>query len=275
MIGKILVPTDFSDAAGVALKYAIGLAKKAGSTITVFHVNHVAMIDASMPAETYQLFVTEAENNTKSSFDELVENYLRDSGVSYYVQSQYGFVADEICDYAQKEKYDLIVMGTTGSSGIEEVLIGSNAASVVGKTPIPVLVIPAGTPFKNLERIVYATDYNEPEFPAVMRLIFFAELFNADLSIVHVKSEYDHFFNAENNFFKKNKSNISYDKINFIELEKGDIISRINEYVEGYNADLVVMAKHNRNFFDRLFHRSLAKKMAYHTSMPLLVLVKD
>jgi K+-sensing histidine kinase KdpD len=109
----------------------------------------------------------------------------------------------------------------------------------------------------------------------MMRLIYFAEQYDCPLDVVHVKSESDRYFNSENNFFKKNKANISYPNINFVELEKGDVEQSINQYVEDTHTDMLVIAKHNRNFFDRLFHRSLSKKMAFHTRIPLLVLVKN
>jgi K+-sensing histidine kinase KdpD len=109
----------------------------------------------------------------------------------------------------------------------------------------------------------------------LLRLIYFAEQYDCPLDILHVKSDSDHYFNAENNFFTKNKGKISYPNLHFIELEKGDVVQSINQYVEEKEVDLLVMAKHNRNFFDRLFHKSLSKKMAFHTKIPLLVLVKD
>lgn len=274
MISKILVPTDFSAAAGNSLDYAIGFAKKTQAEIVVLHINQVALVDASMPAETYQMFVTEIDDFTTEQFS-AIENKLKDHSVKYTLLSRYGFVADEICEIAETENIDLIIMGTTGASGITEVLIGSNSASVVAKTTIPALVIPPSTPYKELGKIVYATDYNEPEFPAVLRLIYYAELFDCPLDIIHVKSENDKYFNAENNFFKKNKDKISYPKLQFINLEKGDVINSINTYIDDHHVDLLVMAKHNRNFFDRLFHRSLSKKMAFHTHIPLLILVKE
>jgi PKHD-type hydroxylase len=57
-----------------------------------------------------------------------------------------------------------------------------------------------------------------------MRLIYFAELFDCPLDVIHVKSDADKYFNAENNFFKKNKANITYSNIHYIQLEKGDVI---------------------------------------------------
>ncbi len=274
MITKIVVPTDFSDAASNALRYGIGLAKKANAELQILHVNQVALVDATIPAETYQLFVKEIEDQTKENFAKMEQDILKQAGVPYSMHSRYGFVADEICDFSQKHESDLIVMGTTGASGITEILVGSNAASVVAKTLVPVMVVPPDSAYSELRRIVYATDYNEPEFPALVRLVYYAELFNCPLDVIHVKSDSDRYFNSENNFFRKNKEKISYPLINYIELEKGDIVQSINQYVDDKKADLLVMAKHNRNFFDRLFHRSLSKKMAFHTHIPLLVLVK-
>ncbi len=275
MISKIVVPTDFSAPAKQAMDYALALSKRLNAEIQILHINQVAMVDASMPAETYQMFIKEIEDQTTEQFAKLEQEVLKGSGLKYSMHSRYGFVAEEVCDFAQKHEVDLIVMGTTGASGAMGVLFGSNAASVVSKTTVPVIVIPKDTQFKDLTRIVYATDYNEPEFPAMMRLIYFAEQFDCPLDILHVKSDHDRYFNAENNFFKKNRGKISYPNIHFVELEKGDIIQSINGYVDEKQVDMLVMAKHNRNFFDRLFHRSLSKQMAFHTHIPLLILVKN
>ncbi len=275
MINNILVPTDFSKPALNALHYALGLSKKANAALHIIHINHVALVDASMPAETYQLFVNEIEESAKENFVKLENEVLKASGVNYQTHTRYGFVGDEVCRFAEEHNMDLVVMGTTGASGLAEILIGSNAATVVSKSQVPVLVVPPNTPFKDLNKIVYATDYNEPEFPAVMRLVYYAELFDCELDIIHVKTDYDRYFNAENNFFKKNKANLTYPKLTFKNLAEGDVLSTINDYVNTNNADLLVMAKHNRNFFDRLFHRSLSKQMAYHTTLPLLILFKD
>lgn len=275
MISKIVVPTDFSEPANKALAYAIELATKAKASVHILHVNQVAMVDATMPSETYQVFVNEIEKATEDAFKEMEETLLVQTKIEFTFKTLLGFVAEEVCDYASAQEADLIIMGTTGASGAAEILIGSNAASTVAKSQVPVLVVPKELSFSDYTRIVYATDYNEPEFPALMRLVYFAELFDCRLDVIHVKSDSDKYFNAANNFFNKNKANISYPNIHYIELEEGDIVESINQYVDEVAADLLVMAKHNRNFFDRLFHRSLSKKMAFHTKIPLLVLVKE
>ncbi len=274
MISNILVPTDFSDVAHNALHYALKCAQKANAKVSILHVTHIPVVDASFPAELYQTFMTEIVETTKVNFEKLEKSYLINSGIKYETFSEMGFVNDEVKDFAEKNNIDLIIMGTTGTSSIQEVLVGSNASSIVAKSQIPVLVIPPSSTYHELKHIVYSSDYNEPEFPAVSRLIYFAELYDANISVLHVKNEADNFFDSANNFFVRNKHNISYEKIKMVKLPEGDVMDKINEFIVNEHADMLVMAKHNRSFFDRIFHRSLSKHMTFHTKIPLLVLNK-
>lgn len=274
MINKILVPTDFSKVAENALRYALKVAEKCGATLHVFHVKQVPMIDATYPADTYQLYAAELEQVEIEAKQKLESTVLKGAPVKYEFHSIMGFVADEVIHHANEHAIDLIIMGTTGASGIAEVLVGSNAASVIGKTVIPVLVIPPGHSYQPIRHILYSTDYNEPEFPAVSRMMYFAELYDAKVTVLHVKTEFDRYFNAENNFFARNREQFVKHHINIINAENGDVSDIIDKNIDDLKIDLLVMAKHNRSFFDRLFHRSLSKKMAYHSKVPLLVVNK-
>ncbi|MCF8429011.1 MAG: universal stress protein [Bacteroidia bacterium] len=275
MISKILIPTDFSEVANNALQYAIQLAKKTNAEIHVLYVKNIPIMDNSFPNNVYQSYITEVEDFTKKSFDDLTVKFLKNSEVKFETHTAFGFIKDEIKDFADKNKIDLIVLGTTGASGLQEILIGSNAASVAASSEIPVLIIPPTSHFEEIIHLVYATDYNEPEFPAVSRLAYFASLYDADVSVLHIESDYDDLFDSEHNYFNRNKDADEFKKWKIIKLPKGEsIIESINNFIANNHSNMIVMAKHNRNFFDRLFHRSLSKKMAYHTKIPLLVLNK-
>lgn len=274
MINKILIPTDFSPVSENALNYALQVAEKSGASLHILHVKQVPMIDATYPADTYQLYAAEMDELEEDNQKKLETSLLGKTAVKYTFFSTMGFVADEVVNHAGEHGIDLIVMGTTGASGIAELLVGSNAASVIGKALVPVLIIPPAHVYRNINHILYSTDFNEPEFPAVSRMMFFAELYDAKVSVLHVKTEYDKYFNSENNFFVRNKEQFSKNEINIINIKEGDVSEIIDQYVDELSIDLLVMAKHNRSFFDRLFHRSLSKKMAYHSKVPLLVVNK-
>lgn len=275
MITKILIPTDFSDVANNALQYAILLANKTGAEIHLLHVKNIPVMDNSFPSNVYQTYMADVEEFAKVSFASLVSNFLTNTNVKFETHTSFGYVNDEIQDFANTKNIDLIILGTTGASGIKEILIGSNAASVVAKAEVPVLVIPPTANYEALNKIVYASDYNEPEFPSVARLKYFASLYNAQVSVLHVRSDADHLFDANHNFFTRNKENMDINKWKIVKLPEGDgVVESINKFINEEHTNLLVMAKHNRNFFDRLFHRSLSKQMAYHTKIPLLVLNK-
>jgi nucleotide-binding universal stress UspA family protein len=274
MINKILVPTDFSEVANNALKYAIGLSIQTNASIEILNVKNIPVMDATFPAEVYSTLIAEIDEIAVNGLAKLVSTFLQPAGVSYKTNHVTGFVNDEIENFTKLNSIDLIVMGTTGASGLKELLIGSNAATIIGKSEVPVLVIPPSADYKEIKHILYASDYTEPEFPALSRLLFFAELNDAQISVLHVKTDFDRFFNVEGSIFNKNKAQFKEEKIAFVTSDKIDISEAIEDFIETHNTNLLVLAKHNRSFFDRLFHRSLSKKMAYHTKIPLLVLHK-
>ena len=274
MIANILLPTDFSEVANNALSFALDLCKKTHAKLHVLHVKQVPVLDTSFPTDTYQLYIDEIEKASKEGLDKLQHQVLAPSGVSFVLDSTVGFVNDEVLTYAHKHQIDLIVMGTTGASGLQEIFIGSNAASVVAKSDLPIMVIPPSAKHIGFGHILYASDYAEPEFPAMSRLAYIAELYSSKITVMHAKSDNDRYFNTTNNFFTRNKEHISTTDITIVNTEQSDIMDAINKYIDVHQTDLVVLAKHNRSFFDRLFHRSLSKKMTYHTKVPLLVLHK-
>jgi nucleotide-binding universal stress UspA family protein len=274
MITRILVPTDFSDVANNALKYAIGLAAQTKAVIHLVHIKNFPVMDPAFPVDALSTLIEEMDKVSAEGMREIKVKYLDPAKVEYVLHEASGFVNDEIEDYCKEHDIDLIVMGTTGASGLQELLVGSNAATTVGRSEVPVMVIPPSAGFREIKHILYASDYTEPEFPALSRLIYFAELYDADITVIHVKTDYDRFFDSANNFFVKNKAHIKRENIKLIQTDKTDISEGINHHIDNNPTDMLVLAKHNRSFFDRLFHRSLSKQMAYHTKIPLLVLNK-
>jgi nucleotide-binding universal stress UspA family protein len=274
MINAILLPTDFSDVANNALGYAVKLAEKCRAELHILHIKQIPIADPSFPAETYQMYIEEIEKVEQEGVEKLKASFIKDSEVVCHFHSATGFVADEIMTFCKSRTIDLVVMGTTGASGLAELLVGSNAASVIGKSEIPVLVIPPNHTYKPINHIMYSTDFNEPELPAATRVLYFAELYDAKITVLHVKNDYDRYFKSENNYFLKNKESLAKHDINLVNEESDDVMSTIDKHIDEKHVDLLVMAKHKRGFFDRLFHRSLSKRMAYHTKTPLLVLNK-
>jgi nucleotide-binding universal stress UspA family protein len=142
----------------------------------------------------------------------------------------------------------------------------------VRRIKIPVLIIPEECKYRAIKKITYASDYTENDFPDIARLFYLAEQYKAELTVLHVKSEIDNFLKKSSNFFTRNRKDISFKNWKSKRITDPDIMTGINQYVSKNKTDLLILAKHNRSFFEKIFHRSLSKRMAFHTKIPLLIL---
>lgn len=265
--------TDFSDASINALKYAISFAEKFEARVSVLHVDPLPYMVVAHPLNLYKINKKLREDDIKKDFIKL-EKRLKNLGkkdANYTTAFKEGLLYDEMEKFIKSEKIDLAIMGTSGKSVAEQLIMGSNTAEIAKKIQIPILVIPEKSSFKNIKKIAYATDYTEPDFPNVARLFFIAEKFGSALDIIHVKSENDKVLKKDN-FFRKHKSDISYKNWKLVNLKDSNIILAINGYLTKEKVDLLIMSRHHRTFFNRLFHISISKKMVYNTKIPFLIL---
>jgi nucleotide-binding universal stress UspA family protein len=138
---KILCPTDFSDTSRVALEAAVSLAKKLGATVTLLHVYQapgVALPDgiALGGAEEMTTIANQVDLSMKAWQVE-----AQALGMAVGVETAIGPTAPEIDRIAGEGRYDLIVMGTHGRTGLAKALLGSTTAKVVQKAPCAVLTV--------------------------------------------------------------------------------------------------------------------------------------
>ena len=271
---KIFIPLDFSPNSENALDYALAIAKVTDSSLCLFNSVFVASGSASMLVSTME----KVKKESQKSLDQLrskVEQFWKDndsnSSSEVFPIICEGLAVEKIPQYAAEEKADLIVMGTQGASGVEGVLLGSNTSNVIGKASSPVLAVPNNAKFHGLNRIVYASDWMNRDTLALHQLIEFAKPFGACIDVVHVIGE-----NETVNPSKEEKARttlmgkIDYDKVEFHLQPADDVTAGINSYLEKSGADLLAMLTLKRNFFEKIFKRSLTKKLAMHTNIPLL-----
>ena len=69
-------------------------------------------------------------------------SYRRGLKSKVFVVIRSGREDEEILEFAKKENFDLIVIGTRGRTGKSHAFLGSVAEKIVRESPVPVLVIP-------------------------------------------------------------------------------------------------------------------------------------
>jgi nucleotide-binding universal stress UspA family protein len=135
---KILVPVDGSDYSLRAAAYAAEMAKLVDGEIMLMHCHK------SFPVVLGEPYFQNAINKIIKNAEELLEPFrkiLHDAGVVYAEKILEGPAAKTICEAAEIEKTDMIVMGSRGRNDLEGLLLGSCTHRVLKTAPCPVLVI--------------------------------------------------------------------------------------------------------------------------------------
>jgi nucleotide-binding universal stress UspA family protein len=135
---KILVPTDGSEQAMKAVARALELAESQGASVTLMSVAYYAKDDLDeMPPNVQDKLEAEAAaalKKAKALFDEknLKVDLILETGL---------VPANNIIRKAREGKFDRLILGSTGLSPLERVLMGSTAAKVVAHAPCEVTVV--------------------------------------------------------------------------------------------------------------------------------------
>ena len=137
---NILVPTDGSEYTKAAVVKAVELAKLTGGKVTALYVLDQSIL-TNMPMDTAVMNVYNTlEKEGKEAVD-YVRDVAEQANVPVEVSVKEGSPVKMILD--ESGKYDLIVMGTLGRTGVSKLLMGSVAEKVVRAASCPVLVVRA------------------------------------------------------------------------------------------------------------------------------------
>ena len=144
---KILFPTDFSECSDSGLEHATTLAKNTGASLLIVHVEEPPLAYAGG-----EMYYGAPEPDTQVLEEMLKKVRPTDPSVPVEHRLVLGSPAHAICDLAEEEGVDMIVMGTHGRTGLKRLLMGSVAEHVVRWSPCPVLTFkephPEGSPKK-------------------------------------------------------------------------------------------------------------------------------
>lgn len=142
-IGHILVPTDFSEHAQHAMRYAIGFAKRFGARLTLFNMIYPQYYVTNpdyLPYDFGELF-DEIRRAAKQDMAALVAA-TSFQGVRFKARIEEGHPAEHIVEFAAKNGVDLIITSTHGRTGLKHAVMGSIAEQLVRYAKCPVLVVP-------------------------------------------------------------------------------------------------------------------------------------
>lgn len=255
---KILVPTDFTLLAEKALIAAVDISRKTKASIELLHVidsptesDFAATGDTIHGDKFNDLFMLKSIELARKKLHSIVNN-VNYVGVRFSIKIKSGTIHHHLSEAIVKEKIDLIVMGTNGSSGIFKGIFNrSNTEAVVMNAHCMVLTIKEGQKDLKIRKVMFATDFKDNSPIFIENLKMLQSLFEFKFHIVYVNALINH---------KQNLSEVISNKDAFVKkfnlrdyefhiLEDFSEYSGILEYAQANNIDVICLSTHQRKGF--------------------------
>lgn len=268
---RILLPTDFSAPARQALYFAVRTFGLGNVKYILYHISTPPPKKGVMLISIEDILIREARERMDAELNDLKTIFGDSLQVDSFVYL--GQISEYIYQVCLNGNMDYVVMGTKGASGLKGKLLGSNASEVMKNSPVPVILVP--DEYQNIKdplKLISVASDLKTSLPVsdIQKFITHAKTDNdLEVEIVHVFKEIiggqseikEQIFNA---FPDRN--------INLVNLENDEVTEGLNDYSERRNPDLVVLLRHHKNLFEKLFTPSISRNVALSTHVPVMII---
>jgi nucleotide-binding universal stress UspA family protein len=291
LIQRILCPIDFSDFSARAFRHALSLAEHYRAGLVALHDVEMWKYPYAEYAATdggdYANLRKSLHQGGRDHLQEFVNQYCRE-GIHAELAICEGRAPDAILSFAEREKFDLIVMGTHGRRGFDRLVIGSTTDRVMRKASRPVLAVcqpprdavAAGESAQYvhyLNRILICTDFSENSDRALGYAISVAEEYRAELTVMHVVEEAPSEATREDllaTVTRQLEKLIPAERHQSIKVKTavrtGKPYERIVEYAREAEIDLVTMGVYGAGVLDRAIFGSTTYRVIQLGPCPVL-----
>lgn len=264
------------------IDFAIGLARDLNLGIHLYYVEN----PANQPMASTHLSSGVALEQLQHSLKEkaLLARDMLTGQVNEMMQKISGKVVVEVTSVIGNEitlinqqvnekKAHMVMLAREGkgSSGFKHSFVEEVSRSV----NCPLWIIPENTPYRKIDSVIYATDYQEEDVPTLMKVIDLTHFIAPEITALHITSNPDFELRIKNAGFQKVVQNkTGYDDITvkaLVERNGMDIPEMIGDFAAQDRSNLVVVLKDNERFFERIFSSGTSHKIVRDTGYPVLV----
>ncbi|MCU0357727.1 MAG: universal stress protein [Cyclobacteriaceae bacterium] len=272
---RLLLLTDFTPLSALAIEYAIRLAGPLNADFTIMNVVRLEGIPKanlkmkSLEKSIMHLSEEEGMELVKKIRREIKGNYtLRFEAVKAHT------VADAVTRFVSKQKVNMVVMGSRGASTLKKIRLGGTTVAVIDACPVPVLAIPEFAEFSGLKNIVYATDLKHVHRELDI-ITEFAAIFGSRVHMVTVMPALNKQAMEDKQQAEEIVNNHPYKRLDFNVILDEHIPGAIDRYIRDTKSDLLTTFTHNLSLEEKLFAKSVTRKLAYLGKIPLLAVKRQ
>ncbi|WP_299215180.1 universal stress protein [uncultured Aquimarina sp.] len=277
---RILLPTDFSDNAFNAIRYAMQFFKNEECTFYLLHTftpvsyNVGYLIENPMPYGMEDIAMMNSKRDIERT-EEKIKKEFNNPKHSFERISAFNMLINEIKDTVDRYDIDLIVMGTKGATGAKEIFIGTHTMYTIKKVKCPVLAIPSDFEYEEPKEILFPTDYNLSTTNKYLPLI--KDICTKHTSRLHMLNAYYGIPLDQNQKEIKDFMDTYFEKnAHVFHIADGmDVIEAVEDFQKMNIINLLVMVHNKHSFFENLLFKPVINQVAYHTNIPFLVIPSE
>ncbi|MEL6699072.1 MAG: universal stress protein [Bacteroidota bacterium] len=286
---KIFVPVDFSDTSAHAARFAMNMARDMNVMVHLFHAYYDPIVDRELPdyglggpstsvSSTTEAVLHNVEMETKQAMARL-EDELRSQFIDVPLTSELirGFPEVMVPQRAEEAEADLILMGPRQIPRFFKILTGSITAEVIKESQLPVLVVPEKENYAPLCNVLFASSFEEGDAEKIKKFnaLFEGMDYNLMVGFIHddqgVEYEPEDYKGLRQALMDHIRMSLPDQDMEFLATGDRRLWHGLNELVEDYGVDMLIMTTHHRGFFEGLISPSATQQMVVKTEKPLLI----
>lgn len=277
---RILIPTDFSENAWNAISYAMQLFSNENCEFFLLNTYTPVIPSSRFMAPIIDGVRIEdairynSENGLLKTVERIQSTY-HNKKHSFETISSFNLLVDEVKDIIDTYTIDLVITGTKGASGMDEVFMGSNTVRIIKSTKkCPVLAIPQHFDYSKPSEIAFATDFNRfYTISELVPLIELAKSFKATIRIVHVQYEIKALTEMQQfNLNMLRKYFVDVEHYVHTVSELNSVSQTLDVFSKELDIHLLAMLNYQHSYMERMTREPIVKRAAFHTQIPLLVI---
>lgn len=276
-IKRILVPVDFSDTSETALNQAFMLARLLKAELLLLHIisDSTFKFIGARDLKDVLPSTEDIEVKAKEKFEQLTREIQKKYPIQPNVFIEHGVVHDVIVEFANKNKIDLIIMGTHGVSGYKELFMGSNAQRVVTLSKLPVLTIQQESKTVGFKNILIPIDNSLHSREKVNIAAKIAQIYKSKVHILGLPGSDE---KEEIGKFKVKLKSVEKifgaEQLSYTTtIESGaNLANAALGYAEKNKCDLIVINTGHESEITGIFLGAFAQQLVNHSPVPVLSL---
>lgn len=274
----IIVATDFSASALNAARYSASLSKQLNVKQIILYHSYELPTATEIPFPEYQDDHTLHEKSIASLINlksAIADFCSKDTLITISTDDSPITIGLDLLSQQHPESF--VVIAITGKSRGLTALIGSNTISIVKHSKIPVLVVPNESNYSMIKSVVLSCDLKDvTKCSPVLTIKEFVHALNAKLFLLNVDHDEAQHFNPDTITEQYNLHTLWDDETpEYHYTDNPDISLGIMEFAKQQQSGIVIIIAKTYGFFEGLFHKSVTRKLALNTQLPLLILKEE